>query len=563
MINSSKYDKIRVMNEEKINKSQGITDDIEALLGVLPFDVANAVRKENDFANLLEIILDLGRYPSARFVSGEIRLLDRFVNHDDLDYVTSRVSEFDADNRAGMERTLHRISAMRNRRGRVVGLTCRVGRAVYGTIDIIEDLVNSGESILILGKPGVGKTTILREAARTLADKKRVIIVDTSNEIGGDGDVPHPAVGSARRMQVPKPSLQHEVMIEAVENHNPEVIVIDEIGRELEALAARTIAERGVQLIGTAHGNALENLLLNPTLSDLVGGIESVTLSDDEARRRGTQKTVLERRSPPTFNILVEIQERNRLNVHRDIASAVDAILRGYPLAPEERYRDEQGKIRMLRGSQTKAPTASQSLRAGKNMENSPFQRSSAAVDTQPRQKNRKERYEDFVDPEYPILNLEGSREKRMFVFGVARNRLLQAIKSMNAPVIVVREMKDAEIFLTQRRYYRDRLQPIVDAEAKGLPIFVIRSNSMAQIEQFLADTFGLTTPQEKREKDDEALAQVDIAVDLLQAGEPYVDLQPTVAHIRKRQHELAREYGLVSQSFGKDPNRYVRIYRD
>jgi len=562
MINSAKYDKIRVMNEEKNNNTQGNTDDLEALLNVLPSDVADAVRKENDFANLLEIILDLGRCPSARFVSGEIRLLNRFVNLDDLEYVTNRISDFDADNRAGMERTLHRISAIRNRRGRVVGLTCRVGRAVYGTIDIIEDLVHSGESILILGKPGVGKTTILREAARTLADKKRVIIVDTSNEIGGDGDVPHPAVGSARRMQVPKPSLQHEVMIEAVENHNPEVIVIDEIGRELEALAARTIAERGVQLIGTAHGNALENLLLNPTLSDLVGGIESVTLSDDEARRRGTQKTVLERRSPPTFNILVEIQERNRLNVHRDIASAVDAILRGYPLAPEERYRDEQGKIRMSRASQPKAPTASQSLRAGKNMENSPFQRRPAA-DTQSRQKNRKDRYEDFVASEDPVLNLEDSREKRIFVFGVARNRLLQAIKSMNAPVVVVREMKEADMFLTQRRYYRDRLQPIVDAEAKGLPVFVIRSNSMAQIEQFLADTFGLATPQQKREKDDEALVQVDIAVDLIQAGEPYVDLQPTVAPVRKRQHELAREYGLVSQSFGKDPNRYVRIYRD
>ena len=551
------------MKANEPNHKQGEMDDLEALLNVLPSDVADAVRKENDFANLLEIILDLGRHPSARFVSGEIRLLNRFVSHDDIDFVTSRISDFDADNRAGMERTLHRISAIRNRRGRVVGLTCRVGRAVYGTIDIIEDLVNSGESILILGKPGVGKTTILREAARTLAEKKRVIIVDTSNEIGGDGDVPHPAVGSARRMQVPKPSLQHEVMIEAVENHNPEVIVIDEIGRELEALAARTIAERGVQLIGTAHGNGLENLLLNPTLSDLVGGIESVTLSDDEARRRGTQKTVLERRSPPTFNILVEIQERNRLNVYRDIASAVDASLRGYPQAPEERFRDEHGKIRLLRASPPKAPTATQSLRAGKNMENLPFQRRSSASEPIANQKQRKERYEDFVDPEYPILNMEDSREKRIFVFGVARNRLLQAIKSMNAPVVVVREMKEADMFLTQRRYYRDRLQPVVEAEAKGLPIFVIRSNSMAQMEQFLADTFGLATPQEKREKDDEALAQVDIAVDLLQAGEPYVDLQPTVAPIRKRQHELAREYGLVSQSFGKDPNRYVRIYRD
>ena len=550
------------MNESSRINSQGLTDDLEALFNVLPADVADAVRKENDFANLLEIILDLGRYPSARYVSGEARLLDRMVSQEDLDTVTSRVSDFDADNRAGMERTLHRISAIRNRRGRIVGLTCRVGRAVYGTIDIIEDLVHSGESILILGKPGVGKTTILREAARTLAESKRVIIVDTSNEIGGDGDVPHPAVGNARRMQVPKPSLQHEVMIEAVENHNPEVIVIDEIGRELEALAARTIAERGVQLIGTAHGNGLENLLLNPTLSDLVGGIESVTLSDDEARRRGTQKTVLERRSPPTFTILVEIQERNHLNVHRDVSSAVDGILRGYPLAPEERYRDEQGKIRLVRSSQPKPLTANQSLRGGKSMENSPFQRRLGLAEPAP-SKTRKDRYEDFVDPEDPILRTDDGREKRIFAFGVARNRLLQAVKNMNAPVMITRELKEADMLLTQRRYYRDRMQPIVDAEAQGKPIFVIRSNSMPQIEQFLADTFGLATPQQKREKDDEAMAQVDVAVDLLLAGEPYVDLQPAPAPIRRRQHELARQHSLVSQSFGKDPNRYVRIYRD
>ncbi len=255
----------------------------------------------------------------------------------EIDYVDERTGEFDADNRAGIERTLHRISAIRNRRTHIVGLTLRVGRAVYGTVDIIQDIIESGKSVLILGQPGVGKTTLLREAARILAESKRVVIVDTSNEIGGDGDVPHPAVGKARRMQVRVPTLQHEVMIEAVENHNPEVIVIDEIGRELEAAAARTIAERGVQLIGTAHGRTLDNLLLNPTLSDLVGGIEAVTLSDEEARRRGTQKTVLERRAPPTFDVLIEIQTRDRFAVHPDVMASVDALLRGYPLVPEIR----------------------------------------------------------------------------------------------------------------------------------------------------------------------------------------------------------------------------------
>ncbi|MEP7357287.1 MAG: AAA family ATPase, partial [Anaerolineales bacterium] len=241
-----------------------ITDDLEALMKVIPTYICERLRELNRKDELLEVILDLGRVPTARYIDGETVLSDKEVSQDDLDYVITRIGDFDADNRAGMERTLHRISGIRNRRGAVVGLTCRVGRAVYGTSEIIEDIIQSGKSILLLGRPGVGKTTLLREAARILAEKKRVVVVDTSNEIGGDGDVPHPAVGRARRMQVAQPSLQHEVMIEAVENHNPEVIVIDEIGRELEALAARTIAERGVQLIGTAHGQTLENLLLNP-----------------------------------------------------------------------------------------------------------------------------------------------------------------------------------------------------------------------------------------------------------------------------------------------------------
>jgi stage III sporulation protein SpoIIIAA len=324
-----------------------ITDDLQALLDVLPPDIRRAVEKADDSENLLEVILDLGRVPTARFVDREIVLRDTEVTRPEIDYVDERTGEFDADNRAGIERTLHRISAIRNRRGHIVGLTLRVGRAVYGTVDIIQDIIETGKSVLILGRPGVGKTTLLREAARILAESKRVVIVDTSNEIGGDGDVPHPAVGKARRMQVREPMLQHEVMIEAVENHNPEVIVIDEIGRELEAAAARTIAERGVQLIGTAHGRTLDNLLLNPTLSDLVGGIEAVTLSDEEARRRGTQKTVLERRAPPTFDVLVEIQNRDRFAVHTDILNSVDALLRGFPLLPEIRTRDLEGNIQI------------------------------------------------------------------------------------------------------------------------------------------------------------------------------------------------------------------------
>ncbi len=555
-----------------MTQTKYITDDLAAMLNVFPEDIAAAVKKVDHFDNLLEVILDLGRVPTARFVEGEVALLERVVEQKDIDHVVGLISDFDADNRAGMERTLHRISAIRNRRGEVVGLTCRVGRAVYGTISIIEDLIDSGQSILILGKPGVGKTTMLREAARILAEKKRVVIVDTSNEIGGDGDVPHPAVGRARRMQVPKPSLQHEVMIEAVENHNPEVIVIDEIGRELEALAARTIAERGVQLIGTAHGNALDNLLVNPTLSDLVGGISSVTLSDDEARRRGTQKTVLERKAPPTFTVLVEIQDRARVNVHTDVGASVDSILRGYPILPEERFRDEYGKVHILKQTRPNMPTVSQAMRRGNGMDKNPFQRNLPTADQNQqapvypgKTQRHLERYEDFLapqeEPEYQAESEEA--EKKIFAFGVARNRLLQAIKSLGVSAYVVKDLEEADILLTQRRYYRDRLQPIVEAEERGIPIFVIKSNSVGQIEQFLADTFAHRPSPARISLTEEAMNSAAQAIQMVQAGEKFINLAPMPSPIRREQHELAKQAHLVSRSFGKDPNRYVRIYRD
>jgi len=284
-------------------------------------------------------VLDLGRLPEVRFPHSAAAVGDDDVTVQDIEHVVRRVGQFGDDNRAGIERTLHRISVIRNRAGDPVGLTCRVGRAVFGTIRILQDLVMTGESLLLLGRPGIGKTTMLREVARVLADdgERRVVIVDTSNEIAGDGDVPHPAIGHARRMQVPRTELQHRLMIEAVENHMPEVIIIDEMSAELEALAARTIAERGVQLIATAHGNTLANVVSNPTLSDLVGGTQSVTLGDIEARRRRTQKTILERRHEPTFDIVVEIRDRNRVAVHRDAGQAVDSMLRGFPTPLEVR----------------------------------------------------------------------------------------------------------------------------------------------------------------------------------------------------------------------------------
>lgn len=322
------------------------TDDMAALLAALPPEIADAIRALPNASDVIEVVMDLGRQPEARFgAGGESVLLDREITEADLEQVVIHVGSFGEDNRAGIERTLHRISAIRNRSGKIVGLTCRIGRAVFGTIEIIDDLVSSGKSVLIMGRPGIGKTTMLREAARVLAEvaDKRVVVVDTSNEIAGDGDIPHPGIGRARRMQVRTPAHQHAVMIEAVENHMPEVIVIDEIGTELEAAAARTIAERGVQLIGTAHGNSLDNLMVNPTLSDLIGGIQTVTLGDEEARRRRTQKSVLERKAPPTFDVIVEIIDRDRVTVHEDVAETVDGLLRGDPVAPELRWRDEGG----------------------------------------------------------------------------------------------------------------------------------------------------------------------------------------------------------------------------
>jgi stage III sporulation protein SpoIIIAA len=541
-----------------MSKTQKITDDLDALLSVLPAPVSEKVTILDDDDNLLEVVLDLGRYPKARYVDREVVLFEKEVDQADLDYVVERIGDFDADNRAGMERTLHRISAIRNRRGKIVGLTCRVGRAVYGTIEIIQDLVNSGKSILILGRPGVGKTTMLREAARILAEKLRVVIVDTSNEIGGDGDVPHPAVGEARRMQVAKPSLQHEVMIEAVENHNPEVIVIDEIGRELEAQAARTIAERGVQLIGTAHGNTLDNILLNPTLSDLIGGIESVTLSDDEARRRGTQKTVLERRAPPTFDILVEIQDRHHVAVHADISASVDSLLRGYPLPPEIRFRDSDNKIHIQKAPTPAPATASETIHRSTGMEKTPFHRNGDTTRTQ-------SRVFDASESGIPMQPADDRpvRHKSIYAYGVARNRLIQVVKYLGVNARVVHSIAEADTFVTLRRYYRERQQPIIEAEERGVPVYVLKSNTSQQIEQFLADLFNIRMPSERLESPLESGDQTQAAIQAVLNGEKFIDLPPAAPTIRRLQHDMAREANLVSQSFGKEPNRHVRIYRD
>jgi stage III sporulation protein SpoIIIAA/predicted amino acid-binding ACT domain protein len=546
-----------------------ITDDLHVLMAVLPPRIVEALNAANNSENLLEIVLDLGRIPLARYVNQELALSDKEVDRADIDSVVSRIGEFDADNRAGLERTLHRISAIRNRHGIIVGLTCRVGRAVYGTIDIIQDLVESGKSILLLGKPGIGKTTMLREAARILAENKRVIIVDTSNEIGGDGDVPHPAVGKARRMQVATPSLQHEVMIEAVENHNPEVIIIDEIGRELEAMAARTIAERGVQLVATAHGRTLENLLLNPTLSDLIGGIESVTLSDEEARRRGTQKTVLERRSPPTFDVLIELQERDRLAVHPDVAASVDTLVRGFPVSPEIRYRDANDEIHIEKASHPApaAPASAHSMSQGtrrsfgNGVEDQPGREPSAENSSRRRTADRGYAENPGTLSE-PSGMISSRRVMRIYPYGVARNRLEQAARRLGVNVQISREATEADVVMTLRTYYRSRQAPLVDAEARGIPIFVLRANTINQMEQSLAEMFNL--PQDSISANYEEVTNItQMAIQAVMSGQHWVDLPPASASVRRIQHEMARDANLVSQSFGREPNRRVRIFRE
>ncbi len=502
-----------------------ITDDLEAMIAVLPPSIAKSLQAANRSEDLLEVILDLGRKPEARFVDGEIELGETEVAQAEIDHVVSRIADFGDDNRAGIERTLHRISALRNRRGRIVGLTCRVGRAVYGTIDIIRDIVESGQGIMLLGRPGVGKTTMLREAARILAEKKRVVVVDTSNEIGGDGDIPHPAIGRARRMQVATPTMQHAVMIEAVENHMPEVIVIDEMGTELEAAAARTIAERGVQLIGTAHGNTLDNLMMNPTLCDLVGGIQTVTLSDEEARRRGTQKSVLERKAPPTFDVVVEIQDWDRVAVHHNVAQAVDAILRGRFLPAEMRYRDEDGQIHTETGAA-----------APKAQHTTPF----------------------------PVIEQAVTRRTdglSIFPYGIGQNRLRQAGRALNVPITVVHDLGDAQVLITSKSYYRKRPKIMGDAERAGLPVYVLRSNTVTQMEHILADIFGLDAAADPFA---DAMRETNEAIEALLRGErASIDLSPQDAPTRRRQHEMAREAQLHSYSMGKEPRRRVRIHQN
>ena len=529
-------------------------DDLPALLASLPPAIRASLEADPELGTLLEVVLDLGRLPEARFADREAYLSSHEVTQDDIQYVLSRVGSFTSENRAGIQRTLHRISAMRNRAGNVVGLTCRVGRAVFGSVRVVDDIVRAGKNLLLVGRPGVGKTTMLREMARVLADDvhKRVVIVDTSNEIAGDGDVPHPAIGRARRMQVATPALQHDVMIEAVQNHMPEVIIVDEMGTEQEARAARTIAERGVQLIATAHGNTLENLMVNPTLSDLVGGVQTVTLSDEEAHRRRTQKAILERKAPPTFDTLIEIQSWYRVAVHQDVARTVDRILRGNTVTPEVRWLDDSGQVRRVR--QPRAPEGA-SLQERAEYGAPAFAAGALAV-------------VPSSATDVPGVAPAGV-VTRIYTLGVSRDPLVQAAQELGVSIQVVDSVADAEMVLTTKTHYRNGSGQLRVAEEGAKPVFVLRRNSLPQVRGFLqeiAQTAEADGPEERVDGGEAVTDAVREAQEgvarILKGGAARIQLQPQSAYVRRIQHQIAEQAQLRSRSVGRDPRRRVTLHQ-
>ena len=504
-------------------KTSTAIEDVHLLVAALPAALQAALHKM-PVDQLIEVVMDLGRPPEARFPDKVLRLSEKPVSHEDLAHALALVGEFTDDNRAGIERTLHRISAIRNRKGQIIGLTLRVGRAIYGTIEILRDLVETGKNLLILGRPGVGKTTKLREMARVLADDfhKRVIVIDTSNEIAGDGDIPHPGIGAARRMQVPRPDRQHAVMIEAVENHMPEVIIVDEIGTEAEAAAARTIAERGVQLIGTAHGNTLENLIMNPTLSDLVGGVQTVTLSDEEARRRGTTKTVNERKSPPTFDILIEMEGRNEVSIHKDTAKAVDTVLRGFQPRCERRKLAVSGQV------EVEEPQAEPVI--------------------------QEEETHAFAG-ELPVY----TGPARIYPHGVSRELLERVTRELGLDVRIGGRPEQADVIIALRSRAEDlglkRLTRLSDA-----PVHMVKRNTTSEIRRLLQRVFNIVQGVDDEEIQ-EAVQEAETAIQRVMEEGVEVALRPRRSALRKIQHRMISGYGLATTSIGREPRRHLVVY--
>lgn len=523
-------------------------NDLKRLIEIIPPKIVEALKPYN-LDDAIELVLDLGRIGEVRYSNGETNCLgEELITESDIEYITSRIQPFTTDNRSGIPGTLHRISAIRNRQGKVVGLTCRIGRVVTGTIACIKDIVLQNKSILFLGRPGVGKTTKLREISRLVADelKKRVVVVDTSNEIAGDGDTPHPAIGRARRMQVTQPIYQKDIMIEAVENHTPEVIVVDEIGTEEEAQAARTIAERGVMLIATAHGNTLDNLIKNPILSDLVGGVSSVTLGDDEAKRRGCQKTVLEREKQPTFDVVIEIIDRNTLAVYKNTSEAVDYILRGWPIRPEIR------KIDGVYKTQSNEQDSKIKIEPDKKLE-----------------LNEKSKEEELASQK---LKFSFSRQeyvkqvkdfKKIYIYAVSRTVLDKVLERLNLHAEVTRNIEEADIVIVHKAFAKGGTKILSIANDYKLPIYYVKTNSMSQVQKVVKEALHITdseTLQGYYDDAERALDEVKVAIQKILEGADNIELKPQNQQIRKLQHELVEQHNLSSESVGEGNERRLKI---
>ena len=555
-----------------------LADDLTQLLNVLPKFIREPLEKHPNRESLIEIVLDIGRRPEARFSNTTEYFSYRTVVWQDLDLILKKLGKFSSDNRAGIEKTLHRISSLRNRNGSVIGLTCRIGRAFFGTVSIIRDLLEQEKSILLLGRPGVGKTTAIREIARVLSDgmKKRVIIIDTSNEIAGDGDLPHPSIGKARRMQVSNSQNQHEVMIEAVENHMPEIIIIDEIGTESEAFAARTIAERGVQLVGTAHGNALENLIKNPTITDLIGGIQYVTLGDEEAKRRGSAKSILERKAPPTFDIAIELPNPQTWVIHENIEKSVDLFLQGQILPVQKRSFILPGKrfidckiIYNQTGAESRQPNyISRSNLDKKQRNNSPFNNSGQVE----KQKVKK------LNKHLPNLTSELKQEFTfLYTYGINMQELKPLIKILQLPIILTKEIQYADTILTLESLIKSNRKLKQISHAKKLTVHTIQNTSLVMVTKALRmltkNQLNLSSRRQNSSNKSNPsnilsqeflspLEEVRLAIEEIVVPKKIViDLFPQTSLIRKQQHEIIAHYQLDGVTIGQNNNKRIRIF--